>query len=270
MPFTQLRDIQLYFERSGEKSSSDRRLLYIGGTGGDLRVGPTIFDSPLTNNFDLLAYDQRGLGQTDKPDITYSMSDYAADAAALIDHLGWESCSLIGESFGGMVAQHLAIDFPHLVEKLIIVASSSGGAGGDSYPIHKIGELPPDELASTMVCLMDSRCDKAWQESHEDQFQVAAELLQKSLAPGSPEQKIGARRQLEARMGHDTYARLAEISCPTMACAGRYDQVAPIKNLQAIVDQITGAELAVFEGGHLFLRQDPAGYRRIQEFLLEG
>lgn len=263
MPFTQIRDIQLYYQISG----SGMRLLYIGGTGGDLRVKPNIFDSPLAAGFELLAYDQRGLGQTDKPDIAYSMADYAADAAALIDEVGWASCAVMGESFGGMVAQHLALDYPEKVEKLIIVASSSGGAGGDSYPIHEISKRPANELASSMVALLDSRCDADWQKTHSEEYLAAAELLQRTLDPGTPERQIGARRQLEARMNHDVYRRLPEIRCPTLACAGRYDQVAPIPNLQAIVDQISDAELAVFEGGHLFLRQDPAGFHRIEEFI---
>lgn len=267
MPFATLRDIPFYYEKTPQNTGSGKRLLYIGGTGGDLRVHPTIFDTPLARKFELLAFDQRGLGQSGKPDLPYRMADYAADAAALMDHLGWQSCAVLGESFGGMVAQHLALDFPGRVEKLVIVASSSGGAGGDSYPIHEIGKLPAGQLASTMVSLMDSRCDEEWRSRHPDEFRALAELLQRSLAPGTPEQQIGSRRQLEARMGHDTYDRLPRITCPTLACAGRYDQIAPTKNLQAISDQIPDAELAVFDGGHRFLQQDQRACEVISRFL---
>ena len=82
MPFAQIRDIRMYYEQRG----SGPRLLYISGTGGDLRAG-RVFEGPLAEAFDLLAYDQRGLGQTDKPDVPYTMADYAEDAAAL-DHSG--------------------------------------------------------------------------------------------------------------------------------------------------------------------------------------
>ena len=85
MPFAQIRDIRMYYERRG----SGPRLLYISGTGGDLRAG-RVFEGPLAEGFDLLAYDQRGLGQTDKPDVPYTMADYAEDAAALLDHVGWD------------------------------------------------------------------------------------------------------------------------------------------------------------------------------------
>ena len=64
MPFTTANGLRIYFERAGSGSP----LLFISGTGGDLRVKPNVFDGPLPKSFDLLAYDQRGLGQTEKPD----------------------------------------------------------------------------------------------------------------------------------------------------------------------------------------------------------
>jgi 3-oxoadipate enol-lactonase len=76
----QLGAIDLYYERAGQGAP----LLFISGTGGDLRVKPNVFDSPLPKAFDLVAYDQRGLGRSAKPVIAYSMADYADDAAALL------------------------------------------------------------------------------------------------------------------------------------------------------------------------------------------
>ena len=55
MPFKQVRDIDIYYEIAG----SGPRLLYISGTGADLRNKPNIFDSPLANEFEILAFDQR-------------------------------------------------------------------------------------------------------------------------------------------------------------------------------------------------------------------
>lgn len=269
MPFTRIRDIRLYHETGGSTRSDAPRLLYISGTGGDLRTRPNIFDTPLIRTFALAAFDQRGLGQTAKPDIPYRMADYAMDAAALLDHLGWESCHVLGESFGGMVAQELALDFPHKVTGLVLACTSSGGAGGDSYPLHKLGDVRPPELVRTMLPLLDSRCDEAWQDANPEAFRQMAEQMLNGLAfaADDPLRRTGARRQIEARIGHDTYARLPTIACPTLVCAGKYDQVAPLQNLTALADRIPGAELAIFEGGHYFLRQDPAGYRRVTEFL---
>ena len=126
MPFITVRDLRMYYEMRGK----GRRLLVISGTGGDLRRSPSIFEMPLAQHFEILAYDQRGLGQTSKPDIPYTMIDYADDANTLLDSVEWDRCLVMGISFGGMVAQEFALRYPHRVERLVLASTSSGGAGG--------------------------------------------------------------------------------------------------------------------------------------------
>ena len=75
---------------------------------------------PFTERFDVVAHDQRGLGKTSIPPGPYEMADYAADAAALLDHVGWDSCRVVGMSFGGMVAQEFAVTWPERVERLAL------------------------------------------------------------------------------------------------------------------------------------------------------
>ena len=111
MPFVPVRDLNVFYELRG----SGPRLLYISGSGGDLRSKPSVFDGPLAGEFELLAYDQRGLGQTGGPDGDYTMADYAEDANGLLEALGWDRCLVIGVSFGGMVAQEFAIRHPERV-----------------------------------------------------------------------------------------------------------------------------------------------------------
>src|ERR1700743_2556865 len=137
MPPAQVRALAFYYERAG----SGPPLLFISGTGGDLRVKPNVFDGPIAKAFDLLAYDQRGLGQTEKPDADYSMADYADDAAALMADQGWDEACVMGVSFGGMVAQELAIRHPARVKRLVLACTSPGGAGGASFPFHEIEHL---------------------------------------------------------------------------------------------------------------------------------
>src|SRR5690348_2432802 len=105
MPFAKLRDLDFYFERAGTGAP----LLFISGTGGDLRVKPNVMDGPLPRRFDTIAYDQRGLGRSAKPDVDYTMADYADDAARLMDFAGWPNAMVVGVSFGGMVAQEFVL-----------------------------------------------------------------------------------------------------------------------------------------------------------------
>jgi pimeloyl-ACP methyl ester carboxylesterase len=81
MPYLTVRDIDIFFDRA----SAGAPLLAISGSRGDLRRKPNLLESPRAKSFDVLAYDQRELGRTSKPSKAYSISDYADDAAALLD-----------------------------------------------------------------------------------------------------------------------------------------------------------------------------------------
>jgi 3-oxoadipate enol-lactonase len=255
--------IRLHWERGGDPEGP--RVLFINGTGGDLRAEPSVFTWPIANGFDLLAYDPRGLGRSDKPDVDYTMLDYAEDAVGLLDEVGWDRCAVLGISFGGMVAQELALLAPERVERLVLCCTSSGGGGGASYPLQDLEALADDERAARALELSDTSFTAEWQARHPQ----IVELYRSRAQHGAddPHKAMGARRQLEARARHDTYDRLPALTMPTLVCAGRRDGIAPLANSEAIAAQIPGAELAVFDGGHLILMQDPAAWRRITAFL---
>ena len=265
MPFASVRDIQVYYEIRGKGP----RLLSISGTGGDLRQSPNIFDTPLAQQFEILAYDQRGLGQTSRPDIPYTMADYAADADALLDVVRWDHCPVMGVSFGGMVAQELALRYPQRVERLVLACTSSGGAGGASYPLHEFSQLSLEDRARRMVILSDTRLNASWQSANPTQFQELVNQLVTRFKVGAdePDREMGARRQLEARVGHDTYDRLPDLRVPVYICGGRYDGIAIPANHEALHKQIPGARLEFFEGGHLFLIQDAQAFKQIAAFI---
>jgi 3-oxoadipate enol-lactonase len=256
MPDIRVRDIDVYYEIHG----SGQPLLFINGTGGDLRRKPSIFDTPLTQHFTMLAHDQRGLGRTGTPDTQPTMADYAEDANALLEALGWSSCAVIGVSFGGMVAQEFALRFPHRVERLVLACTSSGGAGGASYPLHELNALTVEERARRTIELSDPRLDAAWQARHPD---IVLGLVAQQ-APLTP----GALMQLEARRHHDTYSRLGELRMPVYVCGGVRDQIAPKANVEALAGRIPDAKLEFFDGGHLFMAQDARAWPAIIEFLL--
>jgi len=270
MPFATVRDIEIYYESHSNSQESKPRLLYINGTGGDLRRKPTVFDSPLAAHFDILSYDQRGLGQSARPDIPYAMADYADDAAALLDVVGWESCGVMGVSFGGMVGQELALRHPARVERLLLACTSSGGAGGASYPLHTLPPLSPAEKARWQIPSADTRLDADWQAANPAEFQALIDFAVAGAQMGAdePNRQIGARRQLEARAGHDTWERLPRLEMPVFICGGRFDGIATPANLEALHRQIAGSQLEFFEGGHGFLMQDPRAYVSVREFLL--
>jgi 3-oxoadipate enol-lactonase len=264
MPVATANGIQIYYERAG----AGPPLLFISGTGGDLRARPNQFDGPLPKSFDMLSYDQRGLGRSEKPDVAYSMADYADDAAALMADQGWDEAFVIGVSFGGMVAQELVLRHPARVTKLVLACTSPGGAGGASFPFHDIEHLKGEARARYMLAIADTRRDATWAAANPEKHeQFVAMAAAPPPGAGEPGHDMGAHRQLEARAKHDTWDRLPAIACPVLIAAGRYDGIALPATQERMAARIPGAQLAFFEGGHLFMIQDRTAFPAMAAFL---
>ena len=263
MPRDRIGDIHIHWERQGEGPP----LLFISGTGGDLRNTPGVFQGPYPKAFDVLAYDQRGLGQTDKPDAPYSMAEYADDAARLLDHVGWDDALVVGASFGGMVAQELALRHPTRVRRLVLACTSPGGAGGASYPFHEIGHMDRLERARLLIPVSDTRRDAAWIAANPAAYEQWVAFGAADPFADEPGHAMGARRQLEARALHDTWDRLHLIGCPVLIAAGRFDGVALPETQERMAARIPGAALRFFDGGHMFMIQDRSANRAIIDFL---
>lgn len=266
MPFTSKTDIKIYYESAGEGP----RILYISGTGGDLRAKPNVLDGPIRETNCLVAYDQRGLGQTEKPNTKFTMAQYADDAAELMDELGWQDAHVVGVSFGGMVAQNMALRHPEKINKLVLCCTSPGGKEMASYPLHEIpADMDHRERLLKMMPISDTRRDEAWQRANQDRVKkiISVTLNMRHADQDLPEFKEGYRKQLEARSQHNVVDNLPNIKMPTLICAGRYDGVAPAKNQLAMCDLLPNARLQWFEGGHMFLIQDKSAGPAIVSFL---
>lgn len=264
MPRVPTSRLTLYAERAG----AGARLLWISGSGGDLRNPPHIFDTPLAKAFDLVAYDQRGLGRSDKPDAVYTMADYADDAAALMDAIGWERAHVAGYSFGGMVAQHLAIRHRERVARLVLGATSPGGAGGSSYPLHELQALSQDERIRRSL-LLDARVtpERLANPSPALKAQIALRRAAEALRDSDPEGARGAALQLEARRHHDAWDGLGRIPHETLVCAGVFDRLASPANARNLASRIPHATLRFYRGGHGFLVECPDFYEDVVAFL---
>lgn len=227
--------VELHCERLG----AGPRLLYCNGSGVTLEsTWPML--APLAAHFDLVAFDYRGLGASAPVTEPYSMADLAADVAGLLDALGWDRTAMVGLSFGGMVAQEFAVTHPERVTRLALLATSPGGAFA-SYPLETLADHP----------------DRAAQAT--------------GFAPDrAPDRTPGALLQLRARSQHDVLDRLHRVNCPTFVASGRFDDIAPVVNGQAIADRVAGAEFRVYEGGHAFLVQDPEAWPDLVGFLGAG
>lgn len=257
--------LSIYYEVFGEGP----RLLVFNGSGTSIDSTRWLLDV-LARKFTVLVHDQRGLGKTGLPASgePATMADFAADGKAVLDAQGWVSAAVFGMSFGGMVAQEFAVTYPDMVSRLALLCTSSGGAGGSSYPLHTLAALSPSERERISIRNLDTRFTPEWLATHPHDQGLVAMMTSGATVEKSDEVKRGEAAQLAARASHDTWDRLSRITCPTLVAAGRFDGLAPLENSHALAGAIPGAEIDIFEGGHLFVVQDQRALPRVSDFLL--
>jgi len=110
----------------------------------------------LDSSFQCIMYDHRGVGLSDMPTASVSLSSMADDAMAVLDEVGVDSCDVLGYSMGGMIAQRVALNHASRVKRLALISTTSGSPG-DIQPspeiIQKLTEQGPSER-ETMVNAM--------------------------------------------------------------------------------------------------------------------
>ncbi len=261
MPVDTTRGFGIYYERTGQGP----RLLFLTGSGTSVEQSRLLVDR-FAPSFDTVAFDYRGMGRSTAPPGPYGMAECAGDALAVMDGLGWDTARVVGISFGGMVAQELAVTVPRRVERLALLCTSPGAEGGSSYPLHDLDRLTVATRTQTLRTLVDTRFDAEWLASHPGDRQLL-EILERRTAGSDRAHRHAARQQLEARRGHDVWDRLGRITCPTFIGCGRYDGIAPPGNGAAIATRVRGSRREEYEGGHAFFVQDKRAFPDVIAFL---
>ncbi|MBM3683347.1 MAG: alpha/beta fold hydrolase [Actinobacteria bacterium] len=238
------------------------RLLYVHGSGSSLANVEPMLDR-WAERFRLLAFDHRGMGDSDVPTEPYTMADVADDVVALLDAVGWSWFRMFGISYGGMVAQHVAAMIPARVERLVLACTSSGGAGGSSYPLHELHDLPETERRRVLPTILDTRFTPAFLATDAR----ARAIVEARTEGGTPVDPVALRLQMGARRAHDAYDALDRITCPTLVAVGATDGIAPPENGRRIAERLSDATIATFDGGHLFILQDRTATPTLQTFL---
>ena len=261
MPHADVPGGRLHYVRQG---AGEPLLLIQGMSANHLHWGDD-FLGLLTDDFDVVAYDHRGIGHSDATGEPFTIAELAGDAAALMDGLGWDSAHVMGISMGGMVAQELALDHPDRVRTLTLGCTYCGGEGSsltDGAVIQRLGEL-----------MLGGHTEEAMRYGFEvnvspeyAQDPAGYELVQR-IAAELPAGLEVLLLQVQAIAGHDTSGRLSGLSVPTLVVHGELDQMLPADNGRMIAGLVPDARLEVFDGvGHAFWWERP---ERTAELLRE-
>jgi 3-oxoadipate enol-lactonase len=187
-----------------------------------------------------LTFDNRDVGQTGTSTGAVMMRDFADDTAALMREVGIPRAHVVGASFGGMIAQELALNYPDQVDTLTLVCTASHqedqSAGlFESWKTIK-ASLSPDALFKSI---------SPWLFSYRflQQAEPMATVLGLVRANPYPQSAAGFARQVDAILAHDTRDRLAGIRIPTHVIVGAEDVLTPPRLSHAIAAAIPGATL---------------------------
>lgn len=225
---------RLHYELHGDPTRPP--LILLEGLGGDL-PGWRRNIPHLAEALFVVGYDFRGNGGSDEPPGPCTMETFVEDTVALCSELRIARGHVYGQSFGGMVAQELAIRHPERVRTLILAATHPGG----SHIVTVRTKVPKDRPYLAMY-------GERFVAEHPDH--VAEDLRIGAMQPRHPE---GHRRQWEAMQGFDAFDRLPQITAPTLVLHGTEDRIVAPANARVLAERIPGAELCWLEGaGHLY------------------
>jgi pimeloyl-ACP methyl ester carboxylesterase len=241
-------------ERSGVEGGPPL-LLIMGMSGTALLWGEPFLDE-LRRDFDVIAFDHRGVGASTRLEGEITIAEMADDAGALLDALELDSVHLLGISMGGMVAQELALARPGQVRTLTLGCTYCGGPQAEL--------TAPDVIQRLSEGMASGDRERAirtgWEVNVSPSFAAEEEAWQSFLG-------VASRRavalpvvlaQMAACAAHDTHARLAGLDVPTLVVHGTLDEMIPVGNGGLVASLIPGSQLEILEDiGHLFFWELP-------------
>ncbi len=248
-------DIQIYYEIHGQ----GQPLVLISGLGYGLWQWHRMVPG-LSEHFQVIVYDNRGAGQTDKPAGPYSASMMAADLAGLLDGLGIEKTAVLGHSMGGFIAQQLVLDRPDLVSHLILASTNFGG------PNHI--PVSPEALAIMMDTTSDPltrlqngvtiAAAPGFPENQPDIFQSIIEYrLTAPVPPEAYQAQMGVGLGL-ANADAAYEGKLRQVSVPTLILFSEHDKVVPVGNAGLLAGELLNSQIVVLpDAGHIFPLETP-------------
>jgi 3-oxoadipate enol-lactonase len=252
VPKVELPGTDLNYERAG---AGEPLLLIQGMSANHLAWGRT-FSSLLEQSFEVISFDNRGMGLSSPVTEAFSIAEMAADTVALLDALEIENAHVLGISMGGMIAQELALAHPGRLRSLTLGCTYCGGPGSqlmDPADFQGLVEaMASGDRRRVYLAMYELNLSPGFR-AEESRF---AEFVEMAEALPAARETIGL--QVQAIAAHDTSGRLARIEAPTLVVHGTVDRVLGYPNGPLVASLIPGARLETLDGvGHMFWWEQP-------------
>lgn len=255
MPKVNANGIQLYYETYG----AGKPLVLISGLGYPLWQWHKMIPL-LAQKFQVIAFDNRGVGQSDKPAGAYTAQMLAADTLGLLDALGIEKASLMGHSMGGFVAQAFALAYPQRLEKLILCSTNFGGP--NHVPITPeamavLADVTSDPLTRFTNGLKVSTAPGFAENNPEMIAEWLAWRVANPIEPAAYQSQmmIGLGLLPEAAAFEN---KLPQVTAPTLILFGAHDKVVPPANAELLAAKLANSRTIILpNAGHFFPIETP-------------
>jgi len=256
LPFAQVGPYEINYVVEG----AGFPVVLIHGLAGDHAAWAAPMDT-WSRDHRVLAFDNRGAGQSTQVDEPISTEDMARDTLALMDEVGIERAHVVGRSMGGAIGQHMALMAPDRVHTLTVLASFA--------KLDPVGA----RVLTNMREVLEWRGNWADHARHSVANFVSPTFFNENpetiaaiegLIGGSSRLPACYVRQNHACLEHDTLDRLGEIGCPTLILAGGADPICSLTATRWMQDGFPNAESAIFEGSsHFFLIEQPERFMSV-------
>jgi 3-oxoadipate enol-lactonase len=245
-----------------EISGSGPRVVLLHPVGLDLTFVAPVAEI-LRKDFTVLSVDQRGHGDSAAAVPAGSLEDYADNLYDLFAEIGFAPASILGFSFGGMVAQAFALKHPNAVRALVICACTSTQTPQSREIARARGDdARRDGMAVVLEATLDRWFTSAFRAAGKDQ-PARRRLLTDDVE--------GWAQAWYAMGDIHTLPRLPSIRCPTLCIADEVDKSSPPSIVEEIANAIPGARFAIMRAAPhmLFIEQPEQTARLVCDFLQE-
>jgi 3-oxoadipate enol-lactonase len=251
MPSVDAGGTELHYVRAG----NGEPMLLIQGMAATHMTWGRQFLAPLEESFDVVAFDNRGMGHSGPAEMPFGVADLAGDALALLDALEIERAHVVGISMGGMIAQELLLAHPERIRTLSLGATYCGGPEGTLM-------APADlEMLGTAMASGDrTQVFRAmWEINLSPVFRADEARFERFCEMGSalPAPKEVILQQMRACAAHDTSARLAPSDVPTQVIHGTVDRLIGVNNGIQIAKLLAVEPRLLDDVGHMFWWEQP-------------
>ena len=254
MPKIKINDINLYYQTHGHGEP----IVFVAGFSGDHTIWQNIVPV-YAKKYQVIVFDNRGIGMTDCPNYPYTTEMMADDAAGLIKALQLKPVHLIGASFGGCIAQNVAYKYPDLIKSVVIANSFvKASMRGSLYATTRLAMIKAGVPEKIIMQFITALC---WSNKYLSKPGMLEQLTSGGFFPITLQ---GYESQMNAMLTFDSHEWLAQIKAPSLVIASDDDVLADLEQAKEIAAAIPNTEYYCFkDAGHVPQIEQPELFNEI-------